>query len=312
MAFDKMSLRRAYGRFVTGVTVVTTLQDDGTPRGFTANSFTSVSLDPPLVLVCLGRGASSFQTFSASRSFCVNILSEQQRKIASTFASKIENKFEQVDWSGGKTGSPVISQVSAWLDCRLERVIDAGDHVVLLGKVVDFATGDSMPLGYYDGAFIDFELQRQAVNAATHDQISVGAILEREGSILMLRDGDKLVLPCAQSIGSDETEPGSLLKLVHDLGAGARLGIVYAVSEERERRMLHVYYRGDLLETGGPLDPRVALVALSDLPWDRIALKQNELMLRRYIQERASARFGIYVGDINRGVIHRAASSQRL
>jgi flavin reductase (DIM6/NTAB) family NADH-FMN oxidoreductase RutF len=93
-AVDPVALRRALGTFVTGVTVITTRDADGTPRGMTANSFTSVSLDPPLLLVCVGKGAHSFAAFNASSSFAVNLLHEGQTDVSNLFASKAANKFD--------------------------------------------------------------------------------------------------------------------------------------------------------------------------------------------------------------------------
>lgn len=305
-SFDTGALRKTFGTFVTGVTVVTTMEGRSTPRGFTANSFTSVSLDPPLVLVCLSRKASSFQAFMEGESFCVNILSQGQRKIASVFASKSDDKFAGIEWRSGKTGSPVLAQVSAWMDCGANQRIEAGDHVILMGEVVEFATASATPLGYFSGGFVDFDLQRQAVDAATHEELHVGAILDHGDRILMLRDGDKLVLPSGRSLGFDAPEAGSLAERLHSVGADARLGIVYAVSEEREKSILHVYYRGELTRVPAASDKRVALVPLSDIPWDRLASEQNAFMLRRYVQERSASRFGIYVGDMKGGVVHHS------
>ena len=305
-SFDTSALRKAFGTFVTGVTVVTTIEQGGTPRGFTANSFTSVSLEPPLVLVCLGRSASSYPVFMEAQSFCINILSDGQRKVASAFASKSDDKFAGIDWRGATTGAPVIADVSAWLDCRTHRLVEVGDHVILIGEVVDLATSAATPLGYYSGGFVDFDLQRQAVEAATHDEMHVGAILERGDRILMLREGDKYALPSGRSLGFDNRESGSLAALLHDVGADARLGIVYAVSEEHEKSILHVYYRGELTEVPPESESRCALVQLSEIPWDHLASEQNAFMLRRYVQERSASRFGIYVGDMKGGVIHHS------
>src|SRR5215475_7686332 len=106
MVLDPLELRRAFGCFVTGVTVVTAIDEERRPRGFTANSFTSVSLDPPLVLVCIARSAGSFPLFACTAHFAINILSEQQRPISSRFASKQADKFADVAWHPGESGSP--------------------------------------------------------------------------------------------------------------------------------------------------------------------------------------------------------------
>jgi flavin reductase (DIM6/NTAB) family NADH-FMN oxidoreductase RutF len=95
---DAMDLRRALGAFATGVTVVTTVDGDGNPRGFTANSFTSVSLEPPLILVCLAKRAASCPVFQVAESFAVNILSEDQKAVSSAFSSPTADRFGTVDW----------------------------------------------------------------------------------------------------------------------------------------------------------------------------------------------------------------------
>src|SRR6185312_11675761 len=103
--FDPREFRNALGSFLTGVTVVTTLDEAGVPRGFTANSFTSVSLSPPLILVCIAKTASSSATFCAVKKFAVNVLSEGQIEVSSLFSSKQPDRFGKVEWHRGKHGS---------------------------------------------------------------------------------------------------------------------------------------------------------------------------------------------------------------
>jgi flavin-dependent trigonelline monooxygenase, reductase component len=156
MPLDALELRRAFGCFVTGVTVVTAIDGAGRPRGFTANSFTSVSLEPPLVLVCIARTAGSYPLFSTAPHFAINILSEEQRPISSRFASKEVDKFARVEWWAGRTGSPLIAGTVAWLDCQAEQQIDAGDHLILVGRVVDFQHSTQTPLGFCRGNYLRF------------------------------------------------------------------------------------------------------------------------------------------------------------
>ncbi len=145
---DAQALRRALGTFATGVTVVTTMDADGTPRGFTANSFASVSLDPPLILVCLAKKAASCPVFRASESFAVNILCEDQKAVSAAFSSRIVNRFATVDWSTRSTGSPIIAGTVAWLDCRMHEAVHAGDHYILIGRIMDYDYAASIPLGF--------------------------------------------------------------------------------------------------------------------------------------------------------------------
>jgi flavin reductase (DIM6/NTAB) family NADH-FMN oxidoreductase RutF len=194
---DTLELRRAFGCFVTGVTVVTAIDGGGCPRGFTANSFTSVSLDPPLVLVCIARTAGSYPLFSTTAHFAINILSEAQRPISTRFASKEADKFAQVEWRAGRTGSPLISGTVAWLDCRTEQQIDAGDHLILVGRVLDFQHSTQTPLGFCRGNYLRFGLEQQAITATPANAIRVGAILEKDDCVLLLKDDatDRWALP---------------------------------------------------------------------------------------------------------------------
>ncbi|MDX8464002.1 flavin reductase family protein, partial [Mesorhizobium humile] len=115
--FDSGEFRRALGSFLTGVTIVTTIGPESEPRGFTANSFTSVSLDPPLVLVCIAHKALGHPVFATAKSFAINVLNESQKAASGIFASKAADKFATVDWRPGQTGSPVLDGSVACFDC---------------------------------------------------------------------------------------------------------------------------------------------------------------------------------------------------
>ena len=150
---DPRALRDAFGSFLTGVTVVTTFDGDGSPIGFTANSFTSVSLDPPLLLVCLAKTSRNYNAVTTAPGFAINILSETQKEVSNTFARPVADRFATVDWRRGPWGSPIFSDVAAWFDCALHEVIDAGDHVVLIGRVEAFGDSAANGLGYARGAY---------------------------------------------------------------------------------------------------------------------------------------------------------------
>lgn len=150
---DPAAFRQALAKFATGVTVVTTVDPKGRPRGFTANSFTSVSLDPPLVLVCVGRNVNSYPAFTQTHGFVVNVLAQDQRELSQRFASKAADKFAGVPSSTGITGSPILDGALAWFECRPWRRVTAGDHVVLIGEVVDFGTNPGLPLAYFGSGY---------------------------------------------------------------------------------------------------------------------------------------------------------------
>ena len=151
------ALRDAFGRFTTGVTVVTTREAGGTPRGFTANSFSSVSLDPPLVLICIGNNAHSAPAFRAAPHFAINVLCEDQQAISTLFASHAADKFERTEWVEGPHGAPLLPGSLATLVCAQHRLVDAGDHVILIGEVLETQVRDALPLGYHRGRYVSID-----------------------------------------------------------------------------------------------------------------------------------------------------------
>jgi flavin reductase (DIM6/NTAB) family NADH-FMN oxidoreductase RutF len=132
---DARTLRDALGCFATGVTVVTTLDEAGRPVGLTANSFTSVSLEPPLLLVCLAKTAGSLPAFAAAPGFAVNVLHTGQQTVSARFASKTEDRFAATPWETWDTGAPIVEHSLASFDCTRHAWHDAGDHVILVGRV---------------------------------------------------------------------------------------------------------------------------------------------------------------------------------
>ena len=161
-ALDIAELRQALGSFATGVTVVTTLDSEGAPKGFTASSFTSASLDPPLVLVCIDKGAGCYPAFTSTTQFGVNILCQDQQHVSSRFASKSADKFADIAWVAHITGSPILPDSMAWLDCQLHDRLEAGDHLILIGRVLSFGySPEKQPLGYHRGSYIAFGLKDQ-------------------------------------------------------------------------------------------------------------------------------------------------------
>ena len=151
---DQRTLRDALGCFATGVTVVTCLDGGGKPVGLTVNSFTSVSLDPPLLLVCIAKAAASAAAFLETRHFAVNVLQTGQQPASIRFSTRHEDRFGPNDWSPGELGAPVLKQSLGVFECEAHAVHDAGDHHILLGKVIK-ATFDAGldPLLYFRGRY---------------------------------------------------------------------------------------------------------------------------------------------------------------
>lgn len=132
---DARTLRDALGCFGTGVTVVTTLDADGQPIGLTANSFSSVSLEPPLILFCLSRGSANLERFQAARHFAINVLHIGQQPMSGVFA-RAGDRFHDVAWEAWETGAPILSGSLASFECATDRVIEAGDHLIFIGRVL--------------------------------------------------------------------------------------------------------------------------------------------------------------------------------
>lgn len=150
---DPSAYRRVVGHFATGVLVVTGTRDDGTPVGLTANAFTSVSLDPTLVLVCLDNASESRRWIEGTGRFCVNVLRADGEPLARRFAAASADRFAGVGWRAEATGAPVLRDALAWMDCRVHETLPGGDHTVFLGEVMACDAHEGAPLLYYRGGF---------------------------------------------------------------------------------------------------------------------------------------------------------------
>ena len=151
---DSRTLRDALGCFATGVTVVTCLDADGDPVGLTANSFTSVSLDPPLLLVCIAKQAASASAMVGASHFAVNVLQTGQQPASIRFATRHEDRFGLNDWSPGEYGAPVLEKSLGVFECETHGVHDGGDHHMLIGQVVKARFDASLdPLLYFRGSY---------------------------------------------------------------------------------------------------------------------------------------------------------------
>jgi flavin reductase (DIM6/NTAB) family NADH-FMN oxidoreductase RutF/DNA-binding IclR family transcriptional regulator len=153
-SFDTRELRQVLGSFVTGVTVITTIDSDGKPHGLTANSFSSVSLDPPLILWSQSRTAPSHSVFSACQRFAVNILADEQVEISNRFARAAADKFAGTTTRVGLGGVPLIDGSAAHLECRLVNAYPGGDHVVFIGEVERIERHSRQPLVFGGGKYM--------------------------------------------------------------------------------------------------------------------------------------------------------------
>jgi len=151
---DPRTLRDALGCFATGVTVVTCFDEAGNPAGLTANSFTALSLDPPLLLVCVAKAAASAAALTSAAQFAVNVLQTGQQPASITFSTRVEDRFGRTEWSRGECGAPVLMDSLSVFECRREAVHDGGDHWILVGEVVKASfEGGLDPLLYFRGRY---------------------------------------------------------------------------------------------------------------------------------------------------------------
>lgn len=152
-SFDSARFRQVLGHFTTGVTVITAAPEAG-PVGLAVGSFSSISLDPPLVGFFADKGSSSWPKIETTGVFCVNILGEHQEDVCRRFASKEPDKFAGLGWKPAGSGAPLLDDVIAWIDCDIDQVVDAGDHVLVMGKVRDLDVGhDGPPLLFFRGGY---------------------------------------------------------------------------------------------------------------------------------------------------------------
>ncbi len=152
---DPRTFRDTLGQFLTGVTIVTAEAPDGTPVGLTVNSFTSVSLEPPLVLFCIDKNAGSYEGIVNAQGYAVHILGSDQVDLANRFATRGADRFGGLNYTRGFYGAPILPGALALLECRTVQRVDAGDHTILIGRVERLNPGGRTrkPLGYFRGRY---------------------------------------------------------------------------------------------------------------------------------------------------------------
>lgn len=156
--FDQKDFRATMGQFCTGV-VIATGAPNGVPAGFAAQSFVSLSLDPPLIAICPGKGSTSWPKIRDSGAFCVNMLRANQVDLCNHFAQSGGDKFADLEWLPGVTGAPVLADALAVVECTLENEVEAGDHTIAIGRVMAFSRvdEDAGPLLFFRGKYGQFE-----------------------------------------------------------------------------------------------------------------------------------------------------------
>jgi flavin reductase (DIM6/NTAB) family NADH-FMN oxidoreductase RutF/DNA-binding IclR family transcriptional regulator len=217
-AFDAMRFRQVLGQYPTGVCVITAIGPDNGPVGMSVGSFTSLSLDPPLVAFMPDKKSTSWPKIRHGKSFCVNVLSAEQEPLCRQFASRGSDKFADIPWRPAGSGSPVIEGVVAWIDCDVERVDDAGDHEIVIGRVraLDVA-GASLPLLFFRGGYGRFSpltmtagepdllTHLGTVDRARPDMEAAARDLGDEVVATSMVDGDVVLLASAAPPGRSRT-----------------------------------------------------------------------------------------------------------
>ena len=153
MPIESQELRRVMGYFATGVTIITITDRDGKPNGLTANAFMSLSLNPPLVLISVDKGATCYTCFEIQNGFTVNFLSEEQEEISRRFATKGIDKFAGLQWRPGGNGAAIIDGALAHVECRISQCYEGGDHTIVVGEILDARATGERPLLFYRGKY---------------------------------------------------------------------------------------------------------------------------------------------------------------
>lgn len=299
---NRRLLRDAFGTFMTGVTVVTTLDEMGAPIGFTANSFSSVSLDPPLLLVSIAKTSANYARFMAAKGFAINILAEGQKDVSNTFAKPVEDRFSAVKWQIGPHGAPILHGVSAWFDCQTHQVIEAGDHAILIGKVEAFEASGQSGLGYYRGSY--FTPAQAGAALASGPAVVVSALIEQDGRVLLQDDGrGGLSLPTARVGANGAT--ATLQALIEAAGVQAVPGFIYSVYEDVGAGQQHIAF---LCPSTGGTPTKGGFVELAPNCFDDVTDPAMRIMLERLAEEARVGDYGIYFGNQNAGRVAPVAT----
>ncbi|MCB1620242.1 MAG: flavin reductase family protein [Thiothrix sp.] len=296
------NLRQAFGAFMTGVTVVTTRTGGGLPIGFTANSFTSVSLDPPLLLVCLSLNMHSLPAFLECEHFAVSILSEQQQDISNRFASYMGDRFAGTRWQADSFGMPLIEAATAWFSCSIHQRMEAGDHLILIGQVENFATNEVPGLGYSNQGYFSLGLERSAAEPPPSVRsYRAGAIIEVNGTVLMQETAQGLQPPFVEV----RTHVGVLAAIDTHLqqnGLDAAFGPVYSIVDNPQTGDYQVFFLATTQQQH-PY-PQGRFVPVDALMQEPFASPNIRTMMQRYVLERQTGVFGLYLGDGQAGDVH--------
>lgn len=298
---DTRELRNAFGSFMTGVTVVTAVSESGEKVGFTANSFTSVSVDPALLLVCPANNLSSFDIFNNCKHFAVNILAEDQQDISNTFASAKGDRFEGISWHSDDNGCPIIDGTVAHFSCSTYSNIPAGDHILLVGQISDFSANEKLGLGYAKGGYFSLGMEHRAEELTHSLEGVVGGIIEFDNKVLLTSTEQGYSLPHVAT-SSDQGSQKTIRQYLKSQGLDCELGSVYSVYENLDAQKFTTYYRANA--SNDTVNESGVYVDIDKIATLNFVSSDIQSMLQRFVLEKQNGAFRLYVGDNKTGNIH--------
>jgi flavin reductase (DIM6/NTAB) family NADH-FMN oxidoreductase RutF/pimeloyl-ACP methyl ester carboxylesterase len=299
-AIDSRELRNAFGSFMTGVTVVTAISNTGEKVGFTANSFTSVSVEPPLLLVCPSNKLSSFDIFNRCEHFVVNILAADQQDISNTFAGGKGDRFADITWHSDVNGCPVIDGSVAHFSCSTHSNIPAGDHILLVGQVNDFTSNDKLGLGYAKGGYFNLGMEHRAEELTHSLNGVVGGIIEFEQKVLLCSTEKGYSLPQI-AISAEQGSQESLRQYLDGQGITSEFTAVYSIYENLSDKTFTSFYRLNASnDNTAELGEYIDINHIADLTFISDDIQS---MMERFLFEKKNDSFGLYVGDQKSGDI---------
>lgn len=282
--FDARAFRRALGNFATGVTVVTAATQDGKRVGVTANSFNSVSLDPPLILWSLDKRSSSHEVFEAASHFAVNVLAANQIDLSNNFARTKDDRFEGISFEDGEGGAPVLEGCSARLHCEKYQQVDGGDHWIMIGKVVRFDDYGRSPLLYHQGAYsmVLPHPQLASKSSVAHPVSNFEGRLAGNLYYLMtqaVRSYQCGYQPRQLATGLRTSEARMLMVLENDaeLSQGELLREVAMPQREVDEAVANLVRRGLVMENEGRISLTQSGVEQTETLWQIAREQQNQV-----------------------------------
>lgn len=304
---DPVAFRRALGAFTTGVTVVCARAADGQVRAFTANSFTSVSLNPALVLVCLGKNSASLDSFSAADLFSISVLQASQRETSGAFASRDPQvKVAAIEQLRGEE-IPYVGESLATFICSRHQVIEAGDHIILLGRVTRFLINEGQPLAYFRGGYVGIGADVRELEQLRASMM-VGGVLAQEDGVLLIRKhgASRWEIPMV-SLSCGNRHDKALHQLFESMGIVIDMAAPYSLFQESKEVDTTLIFSVDCsvpVKEQTLTDGTELRFFKSGAP--ELADVGGEMktgVLRRYLAEMHSGLFGVYFDSHDGGSV---------